>query len=223
MSGKRPQSEPPTPSGADTLPSARGLHVGALSRLFGDATNSHKHLFFAALLEEFRANAFEKRSFLLSTLAIGILAAAWRPCRVHRLSLGVQNQVAKTLEAIDFNAKAPPQPGSAEGELLAKNSRVQGLTRFVPYRLIAPFFASDLRSVSDYRKNNRIRQCANSAFATMRPLYRFVGNDEIELHPDWADRFGLGGAPVDRLPAIAQSAGARGVGKDRAAAEIERR
>lgn len=34
----------------EILPVRRGLDVGALARLFDDATNSYKHLFFRALL-----------------------------------------------------------------------------------------------------------------------------------------------------------------------------
>ena len=38
----------------------------------------------------------------------------------------------------------------------------------------------------DHRKNERIRQCADIVFWTVRPLYRFVDDGRIELHPDWA-------------------------------------
>ena len=172
----------------EILPAARGLDVLALARLFNDATNSYKHLFFRALLDEFRDGGFEARVFPLPRLAVGMLAAAWYPNRVHLLSLGVQDKVAAALKAVDFVEEGLPSPTKVRQALLAKTPDVGDLMRFVPYRLIAPFFVADLRGVRDYQKNARIRQCADMVFQTVRPLYRFVGAGAgaIELHPDWA-------------------------------------
>jgi hypothetical protein len=39
------------------LPAGLGLDVGALARLFDDATNAYKHLFFGALLARLRGLA----------------------------------------------------------------------------------------------------------------------------------------------------------------------
>lgn len=87
----------------DFLVPARGLDVAALARLFDDATNSYKHLFFRAILDEFRGGGFTNRAFSLARLAAGMLAAAWYPCRVHRLSLGVQDDAEPfDLVAVDI-------------------------------------------------------------------------------------------------------------------------
>jgi hypothetical protein len=124
--------------------------------------------------------------FPLARLAVGMLAAAWYPCRVHRLSLGVQDQVAKSLVGIEFIKEELPTGARVRQALLAKSPDVGDLRRFVPYRLIAPFFSRDLKGVPDHRRNARIRQSADMVFWTVRPLYRFVDGDRIELHPDWA-------------------------------------
>jgi hypothetical protein len=176
----------PTPDQCGVLPAGLGLDVGALARLFDDATNAYKHLLFRALLEEFREGGFQTSIFPLSRLASGMLAAAWYPCRVHRLSLGVQDQVAKVLGAVDFIGEGLPPAAKVRQEMLAKSPDVGDLLRFVPCRLIAPFFAQDLKGVPDHRRNARIRQCADMVFWTVRLLYRFAGVDAIELHPDWA-------------------------------------
>lgn len=59
--------------------------------------------------------------------------------------------------------------------------------RWVPYRLITPFFADQLRGVSDNSKNALIRSLADELFTSVRPLYRFAGPSAIELHPDWME------------------------------------
>src|SRR5271167_230096 len=125
------------------------------ARLFDDATNSYKHLFFRAILEEFRDGGFQNRVFPLSRLAVGMLAAAWYPCRVHRLSLGVQDQVADVLRGVDFIEDGLPPAAKLRQALLAKSPDVGDLMRFVPYRRIAPFFARDLKGVPDHRRNER--------------------------------------------------------------------
>ncbi len=187
MTGARGQgSVIQTPDQQAVLPAAVGLDVGVLARLFDDATNSYKHLFFRALLDEFREGGFENRVFPLSRLAVGMLAAAWYPCRVHRLSLGVQDKVADALSRVDFIEDGLPPAAKVRQALLDKSPTVGDLMRFVPYRLVAPFFAQDLKGIPDHRKNARIRQSADMVFRTVRPLYRFVEDDRIELHPDWA-------------------------------------
>lgn len=183
----RQEKQGRTPAPHGVLPRGRGLDVAALARLFDDATNSYKHLFFRALLDEFREGGFEARVFPLSRLAVGMLAAAWYPCRIHHLLLGVQDKVATALAAVDFVEDGLPPAAKVRQALLAKAPDVGGLIRFVPYRLIAPFFAADLRGVPDHLKNERIRQCADLVFGTIRPLYRFVEGAAIEMHPDWAE------------------------------------
>ena len=90
----------------DLLPRSSGLNVGALSRLFDDATNSYKHLFFEAILEEFRESGFAETIFPFDVLATGMLSAAWHPTRVYRLSLGVRDQAAEILAHIELGETA---------------------------------------------------------------------------------------------------------------------
>ena len=180
------ERRPPT-GGRDVLPSAEGLDLVAFARLFEDGATSYKHLFFRALLEEFRNGGFTERVFPLARLAIGMLASAWYPCRVHRLSFGPQDQVAKVLACIDFVGDAEPPAAAIRKALSTKRMDVRDLTRVVPYRLIAPFFAAVLRRVPDHQRNGLIRRLANQDFETARPLYRFVDRDDIEMHAAWAE------------------------------------
>ena len=181
------RSEDEAKQSRDVLPRSHGLDVGALARLFDDATNSYRHLFFRAILEEFREGGFTNRVFSLRRLAAGMLAAAWYPCRVHRLLLGVQDKVAEALARVEVLKDGLPSAANVRRALIEMAPDTGDLLRFVPYRLIAPFFARDLGGVRDHTKNARIRRSADVDFWTVRPPYRFVEVDQIELHPDWAD------------------------------------
>lgn len=172
---------------SDPLPPDRGLNISALSRLFDDTTTSYKHLFFEALLEEFRGGGFTKRVFSLRSLAVGMLAAAWHPVRVYRLSLGVRDQATLILGQLEFGEDGPITARHLKAALVASNPDCRAIMRWVPFRLIAPFFTHHLRGVPDHNRNGLIRSFADELFDTIRPLYRFIDPDGIELHPDWAE------------------------------------
>ena len=168
------------------LPTDRGLDVGALSRLFDDTTNSYKHLFFEALLGEFRDGGFAGGVFPLDALAVGMLAAAWHPARVYRLSLGLRDQAAEVLARIELGEDGPVPARQLKAALAARDPDCRAIMRWVPYRLISPFFAQRLRGMPDHHRNALIRSLADELFDSARPLYRFVGSGAIELHPEWA-------------------------------------
>lgn len=167
------------------LPQSCKLDIGALSRLFDDTTNSYKHLFFEALLEAFREGGFTERVFQLEDLAIGMLVAAWYPSRVFHLTLGSRDQVSEILAGLKIDEDGAIASSQLKAILKLSNPDYQKLMRFVPYRLIAPFFAHQLRGTPDHRRHAIIRSLADELFETTRPLYRFASADKIELHPDW--------------------------------------
>lgn len=166
------------------FPHSDGVDVGALSRLLDDATASYKFLFFRALLDAFKAGGFERRDWSLRELAVGMLAVAWYPSRVCRLSLGAKDGVAAMLSGIDAKGAKPPTTEALDRMLSANGVDVDSLARYVPYRLLSPFFAGRLAAVGDHRRNATIAAAATADFDSIRPLYKFVG-DRIELHPAW--------------------------------------
>ena len=58
--------------------------------------------------------------------------------------------------------------------------------RYVPYRLLAPFYAVEMAGVADHAKNGELRRLADETFGTTRPHYRYAGRGKIELHPSTA-------------------------------------
>jgi hypothetical protein len=181
-------TEPPS----SPLPTTDGIDVGVLSRLFDDATNSYKHLLFDALLQAFMDGGFKATKVSLNQLAIGMLAEAWHPVRVYRLSLGAQDKVAATIQTIDFGSDNPIPHAQLRNRIAALNIDRRLLLRYAPYRLISPFFARELSGVRDDKRNPAIVELADQHFDTTVPLYRLVDMDSVEtatleIHPRWAD------------------------------------
>ena len=90
-----------------SLPNSDDVPVESLARLFADKTTSYKHLFFYALLESLKDTSFQRRAFSIRDLAVGMVARAWYPIRMFRLSLGHVDQVANFISGLPDFGDAP--------------------------------------------------------------------------------------------------------------------
>ncbi len=178
-----------------SLPPSYAVDAPPLARLFHDRTNSYKYLFFLSLLDLVAAPRFDAATgrVTLRQLAAGMLARAYHPLRTFRLSLGRQDQLARLLE--DFERRHGPLEASLSEEGFARLWRtfatapdlpVQPLLRYVPTRLLRPFFHRDLAGLPDARVDDRIVGLAREAFDDRAPLYRLEG-DALVLHPRWIE------------------------------------
>jgi hypothetical protein len=170
-----------------SLPQTQGVDVGTLSRLFADTTNSYKHLFFDALLSAFRTAAFARPDFTIRELAVGMVVTAWYPIRMFRLSLGPRDQVAAIIASMpDINDAVIPQHRLRDAISAAMRDH-RPIVQYVQYRILTPFFRDSLRGLADHFKNGAIRELAEAQFDTARPLYKFIDQGTISLHPAWAE------------------------------------
>lgn len=177
-----------------TLPSDRDLPVEILSQLLADTTNSYKFLFMLSLLDSVQASYGDDerwRTVSLRDLAVGMLAHAWLPLKRFHLSFGLQDQ---TLQILNSALAGSSEKFSYEqqGQIRLRTwllqslsaQHVRDLTRYVPKRLIRPFFANELAGVRDSEVNARLVSLAEERFDLSRPLYR-LQKDRLELHPQW--------------------------------------
>lgn len=122
-------------------------------------------------------------------------AIAWYPKRFFRLSFGATDQLGRVLDRFEFEAEEMSlghvhTQRRLREELALQYDRLglEGLLRYVPSRLLTPFFEQELRGVADTQKDRRIRELAEAAWSTGQPpLYRFTPDGHsLELHPAWA-------------------------------------
>lgn len=174
---------------ATELPKSDDISVEILARVFADTTTSYKYLFFHALLESFKDASFSKRAFPMEELVVGMVAKAWYPVRMFKLSLGYLDKVESFMSEMTGLGDRPV-PRSSLRRAISRSLRDHRLlVRYVPYRILSPFFQEQTHHLPDHQKNSAIRELAHSGFDSVKPLFRFLDDDSIELHPLWADYF----------------------------------
>lgn len=175
-----------------TLESSADVDVGALSALFRNTTTSYKYVFFMSLLRCLDRRDEASRRVPLREAIVEVLALAWYPHTFFRLSLGAQDQIGAILD--DLSTRIGEQElgfSSTDVERLRASidaalspTQHRKLARYVPYRLLAPFFQAEIGHMSETHKQDALETLARAGFATRKPLY-YVDDDELVLHPDW--------------------------------------
>jgi len=153
------------------LPPSSRLNISALSGLYRNTTNSYKYLFFLSLLSCLKAENFLVHNILLATILESMLVRAWYSSSRHHLSFGIQDRVSEILSEIHAE---PP----ANHDLLVSWTRSaidrgigEKLLRYVPTRLIRPFFdPSILRGTADHEIDRLVERYSRERFETDKPL-----------------------------------------------------
>jgi hypothetical protein len=185
----------------DPLPKSSRLDISILSRLFDKTTNSYKYLFFLSILDILkRVNFDHSCSIKFDQLIVEMLANAWYPHTYFRLSFGKQDGIAQKLDSLTLDISEPILKFTdTDKKLLRKTIGTQKIQdvinffiRYVPFRLLRPFFGVELAGIKDYDVNPRVLELANQEFHTRKPLYCFDADSvrdvkSIIFHPEWID------------------------------------
>ena len=157
-------SEPPIGKHQDKppLPSSEQVDIATLAQLFNDTTNSYKYIFFLSLLELLRARNFDcKQPIALEEILVEMLVTCWYPHTYFKLSFGTQDKLAAGLEAMQLerygNANNIARAGKDQVRQLIVDSGAampEDLLRYVPYRIIRPFFSAETRGLKDTQVND---------------------------------------------------------------------
>ncbi|MGN2613451.1 HNH endonuclease domain-containing protein [Aliivibrio fischeri] len=171
------------------LPLDPSLNIAALSQIFQATTNSYKPLFFLALLEEIKTKKTNVLTLEIITKKMLILASY--PCCYFNLNFGKQDQVLSHLTSIgitnlDLSLLSHKTITNIENTIHQNysNSSAYELLKYVPFRLLSPFFTQELKGLADGQKNAKTKQLAEQYFNSTKPLYK-IQERTIELHPDW--------------------------------------
>ncbi|MCT7980494.1 hypothetical protein [Laspinema olomoucense] len=184
-----------------SLPPCETLDISAVGKFFQNTTNSYKYLLFLSLLKIINSRKFEVSCPIeFRELTIEMLVNAWYPYAYYKLSLGSQDTIGEQLEAIGLgrsrlSATLPKiNPTEIRKTIATKalEEQIKTLMRFVPYRLIRPFFESELREKKDVKINPLIVELAQAEFESRKPLY-WIDTDgkAIFVHPEWANYINL--------------------------------
>lgn len=167
-------------------PGQSQINETLLCELFSATTTSYKYLLFISLLKALRNTDFKQALWIIDELVKDMVALAWHPYSRFTLSLGSQDQIGGILEQLPIPDE-PSDFGFIKDKI--KNSlpdeAVKQLRKFVPFRLIAPFFKDELADVPDQKKDDLIFELSRRLFVERAPLYRFSNDEELEIHRDW--------------------------------------
>ncbi|MGD9938591.1 MAG: HNH endonuclease domain-containing protein [Clostridia bacterium] len=181
------------------LPESGQLDIPVMARLFADRTNSYKYFFFLAILDHIDGAtagtmAGLDRPIPLESLAVDMVLAAWYPHGFCRLSLGSQDMLQHAVDGVDWGHVRGSWIGSGSREwqhlreTCARQLDAAALVRYVPYRLIRPFYATETRGLADHLVNERIAELADNTTADHRSPYFFSADRKrIILDPSWLE------------------------------------
>lgn len=183
------------------LPPSGKVDVSVLSLIFDKTTNSYKYLFFLALLDILKRRHFDVFSPIsFEEIIVEMLANAWYPHNYFKLSFGTQDQITSKLDSLNLVITEPIlQFRDTDKKLLRKTIKEQNLddiivfiSRYVPFRLIRPFFLHETSRMKDYDVNPTIIDLAKSRFDIQKPLYCFNAENSSDcnaviLHQHWVE------------------------------------
>ncbi len=184
------------------LPYSDQLDVAALSGLFRHTTNSYKYLFFLSLLTLLKERNFEvDNGILLRDIETEMLVTAWYPHVFFKLSFGTQDKISSALRLIPIIDDDQNLLSKTGRKKLRKHVAFYGekldykLMRYVPNRILRPFFARETKGMSDHIVNQAIFELVAKQFQKRRPLFRFdeavyrldsrSSHECIFFHSDW--------------------------------------
>ncbi len=183
------------------LPNNENLDISALSRLFESTTNSYKYLYFLSLLDILKRVNFDILSPIsFQDIIVEMLANAWYPHNYFKLSFGTQDHISKKLNSLELEITEPILKFRDTDKKLLRTTIseqniddiVKFISKYVPYRLIRPFFAEETRRFKDYDVNPTIINLSKNQFDRKKPLYCFNAEEQkdcnaIILHQDWIE------------------------------------
>jgi len=174
------------------LPGHGDVDPSRLAATFNNVTNSYKHLLLRAILQLTVKSGSQGGEVFLSDedLATRMLLVAWWPGFHCRLNFGRQDRVMGLIEEAITNLDSLRRdPEKVEDALRTTAAgRVNELMRYVPHRLIRPWFGNETRGLEDYKVNPTIRDMSVELFEERRPLYRIDRRpDGLTVHPAWVD------------------------------------
>ena len=173
------------------LPDSNHVNIGALAGSFGNVTNSYKFYWILSLLDAVQEQ--HHRTIAIDWLLSRMVANAWHPVHYFRLQFGKSDKLTKCVESVkletNLSIDAPIADVTSASRQLSKASRARRerdeLARYVPYRFMRPFFASETEGLKDHEVNSRIAElAAKNHGSSQPPMYRFI-RDDIELSDAW--------------------------------------
>lgn len=171
---------------------AQNNHIPAIFRP-DLITNSYKFFWFLALLDATATT--DQYEISIQHITRHMILRAWHPHIYFRLHFGKLDQLAQAIDLIRDIDHIPEDIPTARLLTHLQSPKldyriqkaIQDLGRYVPTRLLTPWFEAELSGLSDHHKTAKIKQLAHTYAhsRTQAPIYHFPDNQHIRLTWDW--------------------------------------
>lgn len=167
----------------------QGINLGALTSIFDDVATSYKFLFFKGLLNQLKNNEFKPEPVSLDEVMIDMISFAWYPSTYFKISLGNRDQIVNVLNKVQIPKGSKSNFSSLRSHIKKHISFLDlpDLLKHVPYRLLTSFYIEELRGIPDPKRNRALYEISINTFDLKKPLYKFIDNTKVLVHPTWAE------------------------------------
>jgi len=146
------------------LPKQINIDINSFSNLFKNTHTSYKYLFFQAILVLLKEYSFTKSNFTFLEIEEEMLKIAEYPIKIYKLNFGKDDRISIKL----YN----------------KYENID-LLKFVPYRLLSPFFTEKLKGLSNSAINKKIELLSHQENEYgYNSLYK-IDNKTITIYDEW--------------------------------------
>lgn len=166
-----------------------------LESTFGNTTNSYKFFWFLAILKSVQREP-EQAIFSFEELTREMLFSSWYPVVYFKLSLGKQDQLAKTLSKIpEINTVISSRQTATNVrdsiELNYAKIQADKLHKYVPFRFIRPFFQRETSNIKkDSVVNELLSKLSREQYSSKLPYYKITEDNKfICIHDEWLPFF----------------------------------
>ena len=169
------------------IKSLQNVDIGALTSIFDDVATSYKFLFFKGLLNQVKIKEFKNETIKLEEVMIDMISFAWYPATFFKISLGNRDQIIKVLNKVQVPKNSKNNFSVLRNNIKKQilNLEIPDLLKDVPYRLLTSFYLEELRNIADAKRNKALYEISINTFDTKKPLYKFIDNTKILIHPEW--------------------------------------
>jgi len=174
------------------LPFDSSLPINHLASIFNDRSTSYKFLLFKSILESVNEG---KQVLKFDELALRSLSYASYSINYYKLNFGHSDQIGTWVRKITSSLDVQRKPSEEIFKYFLQSlddeeikNFIKEFKRFVPYRLLSPWFKNELIGKNDSEKNNLIK--VHSLDESKKSLYQIsIINGEMSLiiPEDWAN------------------------------------
>ncbi len=172
-----------------SIKNKQSINLGALTSIFDDIVTSYKFLFFKGVINQLKNNEFKLEPINLDEVMIDMISFAWYPTTYFKISLGNRDQIVSILNKIQIPKNSKSNFSSLRGNIKKQISflNMPDLLKHVPYRLLTSFYIEELRGIPDPKRNRALYEISINTFDKKKPLYKFIDDTKILIHPEWAE------------------------------------